>query len=482
MVATASPNRLTEPGPGTSRRAIGILAFAFLAFVVYGSLVPLDYTPIPWDEAVARFRNIRFLELGIGSRADWVANLLLFIPLTFLWIGWLWPRSLSWRLTASLGVWVAAVALSLGIEFTQLFFPPRTVSQNDIFAESIGGLIGIGLWWWTGPAIWSWIERWREARGVTSVAEYLLWAYLAGMFFYNVLPLDLTISPVEIYHKWKAGGVNLIPFAYPMEGVVEHIYAVAVDAVLWVPVSLLWVVSGRRSPVNAFWWTLAAALLLEVMQFFVYSRVSDVTDLITAAVGGGVGAIIGARLPEQVVRGSAALKEEDRTVRNSRNLLPWTLLGVVLWTCIVCSLFWYPFEFEMDREFLRERIPLLTQVPFQNYYFGTEFRAVTEVFHKVLFLAPLGALLGLARIQIPRFSPWRAVFGIASALVILGVPLLIELGQVAMPEKHPDSTDWFLMVFGAAAGFVLVHIVRNKIVLSSRPRPAQAPTANGDPP
>ena len=75
-----------------SRLLLGLLALGYLVFVVYGSLVPLDYTPVPWDEAVERFRNIRFLQLGIGSRADWVANLLLFIPLTFLWLGWLWPR------------------------------------------------------------------------------------------------------------------------------------------------------------------------------------------------------------------------------------------------------------------------------------------------------------------------------------------------------------------------------------------------------
>ena len=43
--------------------------------------------PLPWDEAVARFGAIPFLKLGIGSRADWMANLLLFIPLTFLWMG-----------------------------------------------------------------------------------------------------------------------------------------------------------------------------------------------------------------------------------------------------------------------------------------------------------------------------------------------------------------------------------------------------------
>jgi glycopeptide antibiotics resistance protein len=452
------------------RWPLGLLALAYLLFAVYGSLVPLDYTPIPWDEAVARFREIPFLRLGIGSRADWVANLLLFIPLTFLWLGWLWPRSAAARVAVSVLVWVASVALCVGIEFTQLHFPPRTVSQNDILAESIGGLIGIALWWWKGPALWAWVDRWREARGVTSVAEYLLWVYLAGVFLYAVLPLDLTISPVEIYHKWQDGGVNLIPFAYPVEGPVELIYATAVDAVLWVPVSLLWVVSGRRSPARAFWWALGAAALLELLQFFVYSRVSDITDLITAAIGAGVGAAIGARLPRTLVEAGDPGEETGGVPRAGKtNWLLWSLLGSLVWIGVLCAVFWYPFEIDADRNLLRERLPLLTSVPFRNYYYGTEFRAITELFHKLLFPAPLGALLAVARLQIRRFSPWRGVFTLFALVLILLVPLGLEIGQLAMPAKHPDSTDWFLMVLGGAAGFVLVHVVRNKMVLSRRP-------------
>ncbi len=32
-------------------------------------------------------------------------------------------------------------------------------------------------------------------------------------------------------------------------------------------------------------------------------------------------------------------------------------------------------------------------MPFEAYYYGTEFRAATEVFHKVVFFIPLGAIL-----------------------------------------------------------------------------------------
>ena len=71
----------------TLGRWLYLPAGLYLVFVVYGSLVPLDFTPLPLDEAIERFRRIRFLNLGIGSRADWVANGLLMIPLAFLLCG-----------------------------------------------------------------------------------------------------------------------------------------------------------------------------------------------------------------------------------------------------------------------------------------------------------------------------------------------------------------------------------------------------------
>src|ERR1700704_655940 len=68
------------------------VALGYTAFVIYGSLVPLDFHPHPLREAWEAFQHIRYLELGIGSRADWVANILLFVPLAYFWLGVLWPN------------------------------------------------------------------------------------------------------------------------------------------------------------------------------------------------------------------------------------------------------------------------------------------------------------------------------------------------------------------------------------------------------
>ena len=193
-----------------SRNLLLWLTLGYTAFVIYGSLVPLQFRPRPLAEAWESFQRIPYLELGIGSRADWVANILLFVPLAFLWLGVLWPnRGRIAQALASGFVLFCCVGLSAAIEFTQIFFPPRTVSLNDVIAECIGAVIGIVLWWSTGDRVMGWLAGWSQAHTPTGTAERFLYAYLFLLFGYSVLPLDLTISVVEIYHKWHEGKVLL---------------------------------------------------------------------------------------------------------------------------------------------------------------------------------------------------------------------------------------------------------------------------------
>lgn len=164
------------------RALLWLVALGYTVFVIYGSLVPLKFHALPWDVAVTRFGDIPFLKLGIGSRADWVANLLLFIPLTYLWMGAMTGGSgRLHNLFATLALIPAATALSVGIEFTQLFFPQRTVSQNDIFAETLGGFIGVLAWWMTGRRFIDWLQSWQRNHARAALAERLAWTYLVGV-------------------------------------------------------------------------------------------------------------------------------------------------------------------------------------------------------------------------------------------------------------------------------------------------------------
>lgn len=428
--------------PASAERGLLLwLGLLYLLFVIYGSLVPLEYQAIPLELAIERFQQIPFLDLGIGSRADWVANLLLFIPLAFFWTGALTHgRGDLAAMLLTAFVWLAGTALALGIEFTQLYFPQRTVSQNDLFAETLGGIIGGLCWWGFGQHVLNWHAGWRRDSHTGTLPERLAWAGFVLLVGYNVLPLDLTLSAVEIYHKWTEGKVHLIPFASLPGDPVQAVFELAMDVVIWVPLAWAWHAHPGRTTAQVLRMTLLAVLALEFMQLFVYSRVSDVTDLLTGGFGAWLGTLLGQR-------------RFGRTQTRASGGGPLRFFAALAWLPVLTLVFWYPFDFNADPGFVQDRAQFLQKVPFETYYYGTEFRAITEVFHKTLFFAPLGALLAWWVGGLSRY--WRKAAAAASMLLILAAALGIELGQMLLPGKFPDTTDVLLEALGAFMGYGL---------------------------
>lgn len=440
---------------GPIRRILVLAGLGYLLFVIYGSLVPLRFRPLPLSEAWTSFLNIRYLRLGIASRADWVANILLFVPLAFLWLGVLWPRKSRGLQAAASGlVLVAAVGLSAAIEFAQLFFPPRTVSLNDILAEGIGAGIGIALWLLAGPRFTRWMSEWPAVRGGRNLAERVLFIYLFLLFGYNLLPLDLTISPVEIYHKWRAGRLVLVPFGFPVPDPAQRIYDLATDVAVWIPAGFLLRFAGKRSGLSAWMLATGAAACLEILQVFVFSRVSDVTDVLTASIGAAGGVLLAG-----VVSGRSTVPSAAPSMPR---WLAWWTGAAAVWLAVVVVIFWYPFDFRFEPGFVRERLLSLWRAPFTTYYFGTEFRAATEVLHKVVFFLPGGALLAFLSLRVERSIRRRIIA--AGGLAFIGlVALAVEAGQAFLPSKVADLTDAGLETMGGILGYLTTGAIARRL-------------------
>ena len=128
----------------------GTLAWAALLYmliVTYASIIPFDYAALPLSVAVDRFLHIQYLEMGSDQEADWMANLLMFVPLGFLCLGAVWPRGgTARRILAACAALAVCLLFLLGVKFLQLYFPPRTVTINYIVAQSIGSAVGAVLW------------------------------------------------------------------------------------------------------------------------------------------------------------------------------------------------------------------------------------------------------------------------------------------------------------------------------------------------
>ncbi len=423
-------------------------ATLYSLFVIYGSLVPLHYRYIPLNDALNQFKNIRYLNLGIGSLADWVANILLMIPLAFLWFSLLTKNARPpAKIFLFIFIWLACFLLAMSIEFTQLFFPPRTVSINDIIAEGLGSFIGCIAGWFFGRQLFAWFQQWHQEADINSWDRYLQ-IYLFGLFLYAVLPLDLTLSPIEIYHKWNEGRIILLPFGNLKTSIIENIYQWGSEALLWLPVPLLWQRTQRLTRFQLYQRLFLASLVIEIFQLFVYSRVTDTTDILLALLGGG----IGIQLTKYFSNSSLAKPTQTRFQTILSSSVCWGALLCLGWSVLLMVVFWYPFNFDIDRTLLSERTLSFFKIPFYSYYYGTEYRAITEVFHKILFFIPLGIALA--------FISWdyrfRAISRVVSYFWIALTALGIEFGQILLPKKNADLTDWVLQVTGGVIGYVVI--------------------------
>jgi len=428
-------------------------AALYLLFVIYGSLVPLDFRDIPLNDALNRFKNIRYLNLGIGSLADWVANILLMIPLAFLWFTLLSKNAgLRTKIFLIIFIWLACFLLALAIEFTQLFFPPRTVSINDIIAESLGAFIGCVAGLLLGQRLMAWLQLWHQEAETNSWDRFLQ-IYLFGLFLYAVLPLDLTLSPIELYHKWNEGRIILVPFGNLKPSFIENIYQWGSEALLWLPVPLLWQRIHLLTRFQLYQRIFFVSLLIEFFQLFVYSRVSDITDILLALLGAG----IGIQLTKYFSDPSPATPTQTGLQTILSRSRWWGALFCLVWSILLITVFWYPFNFDIDTVLILERINSFFKIPFYSYYYGTEFRAITEVFHKILFFIPLGSSFAFISwgYRFRTFSRFVSYFCIALAA------LAIEAGQLLLPKKNADLTDWVLEVTGGVIGFVIVKQLLN---------------------
>jgi len=416
-------------------------------FVIYGSLVPFDFQLISLEDAQQRFEELYLLDLREGSRVDRAVNVLLFIPLAFMWMGLLSASCVrAGKVLVSVYVALFCLLLSFCIEFAQLFFPSRVSSFSDIFAQCIGTAIGISAWWLTGRKVIEWLAKWQLTKLPETRLDRYLEIYIGFLFFYNVMPLDLIMSPIDFYHKWNEGRIILFPFGGLKELFAENIYEWGSEILLWIPVPLLWQRRGGLGDYQILGRVFGLVVTLEFIQLFVNSRVTDTTDILLAMVGGVLGLWVGRRLFSEradIESGILFSLWHKRLVVGS--------VGYLLWYLLLIIVFWYPFDFNLSRDYLDGRLESLFKVPFHTYFYSTEFRALTEIFHKVVFFMPLGWILAFIARSIGSYR----LLWVVSLFILSASALTIEAVQLLLPGKVVSWTDLFLEVAGGQLGFIL---------------------------
>jgi glycopeptide antibiotics resistance protein len=412
-----------------SRKHYAWFALGFIGFVVYASLVPLRFTPLPLDRGFEKFLEMMQAPISFQSKSDWLSNILLFIPLGFVAMGMLQVDRPS-RWWAVPLVLVFCTFLSAAIEFTQVWFPPRHTSPNDVIAESLGGFLGVIAWAAMGQNLTEAMREFWSVHSKDNWAIKLLPAYLLLLVILYGVPFNITISPGELMQKYRDGRIRVIPFDYrPTDQPKEIIEKIGFTIAYFIPAGVL--LAAIRRPDGSQRFPLGVVLLfglgltasIELMQIFIQSRFADSTDILTGTLG--------------VYLGWCLLKLAQ--YENSRRTLTIRFTCLVIWSLVLVAIHWFPYQFSTESDYLTQRWDQFNWMPFLEYQSGNYLSSFNNILEKTLLFVPFGMLLERA---------------LPALLLGLVFSIMIEAGQFFIPARSPGITDPIIETVGSVIGAI----------------------------
>lgn len=445
VVSATRTANVTKAFP--TRRSYALFASALMAFAIYLSLIPFDFRRVPLDDAVSRFSRImQSPHVERISRTNYLANVLLFVPVGFGLSGalLLGRTRVSRAALAGLLIFPASVAVSLIAEFLQVFVPGRIVSRGDVNAQTLGCLFGLAAWLLAGERLTAWLRGASDRHRADRIARALS-AYAAAWAFVNLAPFDFTVDLGVLARRLRTGMIALVPFPDTGVPTARLVWEIAATTLSAVPLGVLGLVGwtglgARRHSGAAFAFGAALVLAMELTQVFVRSHAADATDVLCGWLGVGVGVWIGRSVLSH--RGAA-------DVVPRRAISAPATLALAAWCLLLCAYHWLPYDFVLDTGLIRDRLSSMSLVPFVGYWSGSELKVFKNLLVKLGLAVPFGVIAAF----VVR-GGWLGRRLLAGAWLIAATALFgaIEIGQLLLPSRTPDPTDVLMSVTGTLAG------------------------------
>ena len=432
--------------PEPTVRGLAPAWLAWCVFIAYGSLLPFELRSAPPEGALSAFMHMPWLQIGLGGRLDWLANLLLYVPAGFFGtLVLLRParsgdcnRFRAHSLLAAATVLLLSAALALAIEFAQIYVAPRTVSLNDVAAELVGAAIGCAAALMFGAFLARVLAQTRTGgpamRGAWLRLYFLV--YLALSFF----PFDVSTAGAVFEQKLVSGHAGWWWAPYQQARPATALLKLLLEAALTVPFGLALATSPRRlSWLRAGLWGLALGVAIEITQLFLLSATSQGASAVSRAIGMTAGAALAPHLPALAPR----LKTSWLRAVAGVLTLPW-------FVAVVYLAGWGRSEIALGT--WHERAQEVRFLPFYYHYYAGEAQALTSVLQGFASFALVGIGIALC------WTRGRAVYAaLAAALVSIG----IEASKLLLVGQHPDPTNVLVAAASAAAAWALVRSLRD---------------------
>lgn len=392
----------TTAAPAVQAEAV-LLGAALTVLVLVGSLTPFQF----------QWRAASRLAWVPPTLEDLIVNLLVYLPVGFTLFGGLsrWLRQRRWAVVAAAA---GAAGLSLGLETLQTFSAARWASWVDVLLNTAGGLAGA----WMAPGIGAAAEdaagavrrAWRRCPlGVISLA------LTVGVVVHGLVPFDFIHSGAEfraslLASQWWPIAERYTPpqaaaMANPYAGLLSTLSAAGLFCLLAAVHALAQRALGRDG--NA---ALAAgvghaalvAVLIEVLQLFLRSRVFSTLDVCTAVIAGVVGAW------------PAAFAYDTWDGRDRRTHRPVNMVSAALTVVVAYQVAWH-----LALGLAHGEPAVWSCVPFATL-FGMPFvQAVGVMTGTVLAYVLLGSTLALLSWSAARTVRWGRVFACVTIVAVL---------------------------------------------------------------
>ncbi len=437
------------PSPERMRSVSWALpAWLSLGAVLYITLMPFRFDDLGLAQAWEIYRSMEWPRMKSRARQEWVANVLLFMPLGFCWMAWLsgGMRSPAARLVTGALACLFCLAVTASVEFMQTWMPLREPSPADLSANFTGGVLGVLAWCWFHPR-W---PRWRDALRTQGLQRALA-LYAIVYLLVGLLPFDLLLSMQELRTKLSSGHAGWwIAGAGCGAGLrctLSRLLEAAISVPLGVYLALRWKLDkpGRRTLGLAA--ALGVGVAMELGQLFTVSGIAEGRSVLVRAAGVCIGLLCHA--------GRERLLRRDLLARHGRALVAWAAVPYVL-TLLALNTGIRGFHFDLARA--GRTLADLHFLPFYYHYLVSQAAAIGSVMSHMAMYAPVGAavwLWGLA-----SYAPHRRRYGVAAAWAG-ALAVLMETAKLFVAGRHPDYTDALIAMFAAVATlFVLSWLWR----------------------
>jgi len=369
------------------QKFLKIVFILFIVFIIYNTLIPFriitDLQQV--QKNLQNIQYIPYLNKGVGfSLTDIAGNILLFIPFGFLIFILLNNKNAFTKLFLSI---LFGFIFSLFIEISQLFFHGRTSSLLDLAMNTTGTFFGalaalVYLKIFSAKAN-KWLKYFLSHEKATLIVVLFIGAQVIGA----AIPFNVTISVSDIKKSFKK--TNITPFEYSPLGEKlgfkikektknENVFSCIEfweDVLLYsiygyfvfMSYFLYWK-NQKRAILKLLFFLILIFPMIEFMQFFINSRISDLNDVLSAYFG--------------VIFGGGILFIEKRNWFPEKSHLSFTDLRIPIILYII-FLFYTglkPFQFSLETSVLAQDLKSEHMIPFFSYFKKTSVWNIYDIF------------------------------------------------------------------------------------------------------